>query len=114
MDTVMKDQIPSLKESKNPSVFDFGTEELLKKALEEAGFKEVNITRELHSARYKEAEDYWQKLYKTGPELRNKLSDLSEKQLLALKTKVCEEVEKFRDGNKIVLPSEALIATAIK
>lgn len=114
MDSVLKNCFPSLGESKAPSIFDFGTEALLKKALEEAGFDDVRIITELQSARYKKAEDYWNKLYKTGPELRAALSTLKPEQVEYIKVRVVEEVEKYRKGDKIILPSEALIATAIK
>jgi ubiquinone/menaquinone biosynthesis C-methylase UbiE len=114
MDTILKDCLPALKKSKTPSVFDLGTIKSLQNAMTEAGFREVMVEEELHSARYLKAEDYWEKLYRTGPELRKILSDLSTKQIDLIRNKILEGVEKYRKGDKIILPSVALIGTGLK
>jgi ubiquinone/menaquinone biosynthesis C-methylase UbiE len=114
MDRIMKDTIKEFLNPMAPSIFDFGTEEILHNALVEAGFKSVKVHSEIHTARYKKAEDYWEKLYRTGPDLRDIVANLPDENLKLLKSRIFKEVEKYRDGEKIVLPSEALIATGIK
>ena len=114
MDTALKDLLPVQEDDSPPSVFAFGDEDTFNVALEEVGFENVQITSITHSARYKKAEDYWDRLYRTGPELRDIVAGLAPEQVDSLKSRVVEDVEKFRNGDKIVLPSEALIATGTK
>lgn len=114
MDTILKDIVPELKGSIRPSIFDFGTDELFTRALEEAGFNNIQIHHEINTARYKKAEDYWDRLYRTGPELREILSELPVEMVERIRARVLEEVEKYRQDDKIILESEALIATGIK
>ncbi|UCH90017.1 MAG: methyltransferase domain-containing protein [Thermoplasmata archaeon] len=114
MDKMLKNCVPALKESEVPSIFAFGTKKSLGSVLKDVGFKNIKVVSEIHSARYKQAGDYWEKLYRTGPELRDILSNLKPVQVKKIKKRVLEEVEKYREGDKIILPSEALIATGIK
>jgi ubiquinone/menaquinone biosynthesis C-methylase UbiE len=114
MDDILKNTVKEFLNPVAPSIFEFGSEKTLHNALVEAGFKSVKVISEIHSARYKKAEDYWEKLYRTGPELREIVSNLPDKDLKILRARVIEEVEKYREGEKIILPSEALIATGIK
>lgn len=112
--SIMKDCTTDSAEEDLESVFAFGTPELLKNSLESAGFQNVKISEETHSARYKKAEDYWEKLIRTGPELQDIFKELSNKQKKTVKKRVIAEVEKYRDGEKIILPSKALYATGTK
>jgi ubiquinone/menaquinone biosynthesis C-methylase UbiE len=114
MDHILKDCVPELKKTYAPSIFKFGTKKALKTALEDAGFRDVDIITEMHTARYDKAEDYWLKLYQTNPELRNTISVLTAEEVQKVKDKVCKEAEKYRVGERIILPSEALIATGLK
>jgi ubiquinone/menaquinone biosynthesis C-methylase UbiE len=114
MDTIVKRNLPELQETIKPSIFDFGTDELFTAILKEAGFTDIQVHHETNSARYKKAEDYWDKLYRTGPDLRETLSELPKETIEQIRNNVLEEVEKHRQGDKIILRSEALIAIGTK
>jgi len=114
MDAIVQETVSDLENLIKPSLFDLGTDDAISTALDDTGFSSFEIHHETHTARYKKAEDYWEKLYRTGPDLRETLSEFSEEQVAHIRKRVLTEVEKHRQGDKIILPSEALIAIAIK
>ena len=114
MDNIVKETVSDLENLIKPSIFDLGTEDAISTALEDTGFSTFEIHHETHTARYKRADDYWDKLYRTGPDLRETLSEFSEEKVAQIRERVLAEVEKYRQGDKIILPSEALIVTAVK
>jgi ubiquinone/menaquinone biosynthesis C-methylase UbiE len=114
MDKTLKQLHPELESTGAPSVFGYGDEEIFKNALEDAGFENVKLESITHSARYRQPDDYWDRLYRTGPELRDIVSGFSKEQVEALKNAAVEAVSEFRNRDRIILPSVALIAQGTK
>jgi ubiquinone/menaquinone biosynthesis C-methylase UbiE len=97
-----------------PMWFDFGPQGVLEKTLSDAGFDEIRVTRHTIFQQMQNGEEYWQAVVGISGRLQMLLQSIPLEVASNIKHDVIRAAEDLRAGEGIKIPSEELIAWAIK
>lgn len=97
-----------------PSVFRFGTPEVLEAALSDAGFADIRITPCRFSCRFDDAQAYWDAFLSLAGGAAEALAQLPEAIQQRLREAVADELAHHRDGTGYTVEASALIASAAR
>ena len=96
-----------------PDFFRFGKAGAIERALRTAGFREVRSKRMTIEWVFADANDFWKSM-KQGPSLKRALVGISPARRRAIKEEVARRLERFRRGNALRIPNEAVLAVGRK
>jgi len=96
-----------------PDFFRFGKAGAIQGALRAAGFRDVRSQRMTIEWVFADANDFWKSM-KQGPSLKRALVGLSPVQRRAIQQEVARRLERFRRGNALRIPNEAVLAVGRK
>ena len=96
-----------------PDFFRFGKAGAIERALKTAGFRDVRSKRMTIEWVFADANDFWNSM-KQGPSLKRSLVGLSPALRRTIKEEVARRLERFRRGNALRIPNEAVLAVGRK
>ena len=96
-----------------PDFFRFGKAGAIERALKTAGFRDIRSRRMTIEWVFADANDFWKSM-KQGPSLKRALVGLSPVQRRAIQQEVARRLERFRRGNALRIPNEAVLAVGRK
>ena len=96
-----------------PDFFRFGKAGAIERALKTAGFRDIRSKRMTIEWVFADANDFWNSM-KQGPSLKRALVGLSRALRRTIKEEVARRLERFRRGNALRIPNEAVLAVGRK
>ena len=96
-----------------PDFFRFGKAGAIERALKTAGFREIQSRRMTIEWVFADANNFWNSM-KQGPSLKRSLVGLSPALRRTIKEEVARRLERFRRGNALRIPNEAVLAVGRK
>ena len=96
-----------------PDFFRFGKAGAIERALKTAGFRDIRSRRMTIEWVFADANNFWNSM-KQGPSLKRSLVGLSPALRRTIKEEVARRLERFRRGNALRIPNEAVLAVGRK
>ncbi|TLY17334.1 MAG: methyltransferase domain-containing protein [Nitrospirae bacterium] len=96
-----------------PDFFRFGKAGAIERALKTAGFRDIQSRRMTIEWVFADANNFWNSM-KQGPSLKRSLVGLSPALRRTIKEEVARRLERFRRGNALRIPNEAVLAVGRK
>jgi ubiquinone/menaquinone biosynthesis C-methylase UbiE len=96
-----------------PDFFRFGKAGAIERALKTAGFRDIRSKRMTIEWVFADANNFWNSM-KQGPSLKRSLVGLSPALRRTIKEEVARRLERFRRGNALRIPNEAVLAVGRK
>ena len=95
-----------------PSLFMFGERDRLRRALEAAGFSNVQEEYRIIPGRWASSiEEYWEQFTEVAAPFRPLLDQLAPEKLAQAQSEILVALEKFRNGKELNLPLEIVVGT---